>query len=198
MDTISLQRLKTIEEYLDINGQPAPYYVHDEYKKVNLFPKRAVIGKGSPQEIKKALQEGLDESNTIGIDCSGFICHVIASTQKITSVIRHPSLNLFTRFRFFIRPIEKTSVGILIHPVNAVIVSQVSEIQPWDLIHIGDIHIMIIYNVENGVIYYTHASETEKMAVKSKIEIIDSTNSLENQKWLDTSTQQYYHVRPQT
>ena len=192
MDTISLQRLRVIEEYLNINGQPAPYYVHDYYRKFNFFPNRVLIGKGSPEEIRSAIQQGLGKLRRIGIDCSGFVCHIIASTQPITSVIKHPSSNPLTRLRFFLRPIENASVRILIHPINVEPVNKVSEIQPWDLIHVSDIHIAIVYNVEDNVIYYAHASEKEGRVAKGQIEIIDPASSLEKQGWSNASTQQYY------
>lgn len=187
MSKISPKGLVTIEKYLNICGKPTPYYLHS-FKRINLFPNRVYIGKGSPEEIIDALQSQ-NSSEQIGIDCSGFVCHIIHSTVPITSVIKHPSPNLITKIRFFLRPIEKISVKVLIHPVNAIVINDISQIQPWDLIHTWDLkdnrkrHVLIVFEVDDNIIHYAHASQTENKVVKGKFEITDPSGSLEDQKW---------------
>ena len=192
MEKNSQLRLSVIEQYLNINGQPARYYVHDDFKKFNLFPKRVYVGKGSPNEIKKALAQDKSNSLRIGIDYSGFICHVIEATQPITSVIKHPSTTLLIQLRYMIRPIEKISVSVLIDPINSTPINEVDQIRTWDLINVGDQHVMLVYQVLDNTISYVHSSEKEKFVTKNKIRITDINKPLEEQMWFDHSTKEYF------
>lgn len=187
MNSKSSLRIEVIRRYLDINGYPAPYYIY-KYKGINLFPKRVYIGKGTPDEIADALKLRPDEAGRIGIDCSGFVCQVLCSTRPITSIIRHPSSNPFTQLRFYLRPIEKTSVRVLIDPVNSTAITSVNQIQPWDLINIGDSHIMIFYRRDNNKLHYAHASTTKKRVITDTISLVNPEESIEKQRWSDITS----------
>ena len=194
-DSATLRR-QVIPAYLDINGQPAPYYVHDAHRAFNFFPPRALIGKGSPDEIRSALARGWASQRPIGIDCSGFVCHVLAASQPIITLIRHPASSLLTQLRFYLRPIENCSVHVLIHPVNAQIIPAVRAIRPWDLIHIGDRHILIVDDVQQDLITYAHASETGKRVMRGSIQITTPSQSLVDQNWADDATRRYFADYP--
>jgi hypothetical protein len=187
---MSHKRRKTIEKYLNIQGKPAPYYLH-KYDQFNFFPRRVFIGKGTPEEIGVAIHHN---PNGIGIDCSGFVCHVFASTQPIRSLIRYPSSNFLAQLRFLIRPIENINVKVLIHPINVYSITLVTQIESWDLIHIDQIHIMLIYHVEKNIIYYAHASKNHREVICGEILLIDHNESLGYQQWSDPIYQLQYRA----
>jgi hypothetical protein len=195
MKTISLQGMETIEKYLNIAGKPAQYYLHKR-QRFGFFQGRVFIGKGSPEEMVTAIHQNQDRGRQIGIDCSGFVCHIIDSTQPVTSVIRHPSSTLLYRLRFLLRPIENISVRVLIHPINAVPVTDVSQIQPWDLIHMGERHVMIVYCRDSNTIRYAHASRAKQEVVVGKIAISAPTSSLGEQTWSEDFSLKDYEKYP--
>lgn len=171
--------LKIIDEYLNKPDEPTPYYRYT--KKRGFLQKRHLIGKGSPTEIKKY---------KVGVDCSGFVCHIIDSNKKIKTVIKPTSNNSLNKLLFFFRPIENINVKTLIHPKNSAPVLT-KNIKPGDLIHIGSKHILIIYKTTVNKIHFAHSSDKHLTVTTSVVTITDSTKSLGYQVWQD----EYYHHR---
>lgn len=170
-----------IEKYLTIiDGKPCPYFKNTN-NRFNIFRNKALIGKGTPEEIMKVLKQ----NEKAGIDCSGLVCHILNSFCPIKNIIINPSKNLILKLRFFIRPIENINVKILIDPINSIPVNDVSNIKKWDLIYIGNDHVLLIYRINNKVIDYIQASEIRKKVVKGSIKITQPDKKLAYQKWSD-------------
>lgn len=216
-ESLSPASLAIIEGYTNV-----PYF--NNKSKGRRAGLRVEIGKGSPQEISDevkdmALREKNDIKNlsgvslkkfmvehNLGIECSGFVFHVLNEEIKsrgkgnLASLLSFPfSTGFIGGIRAKLRPIENTDVKTFAHDQNS------KSIQMKD-VRIGDIvtmisetksdHILVVYQIdyENNVpktLYYTHAmawptdGEFNHGLHKGKIEISDINKPLIKQTWIE-------------
>lgn len=221
-EVIHEEVLNRIKDYTNLtlgnSNVVTPYFINDKRRK----DLRAMVGKGTPEEIimeakiweklKGAKFSSLDSQEIkqflsdrgIGIDCSGFIVHILdAYTQKVKgrhlwSYLKLTHNGIINSLRYMLRPVEQLGANIITDTQNCNVVS-ISEVQPMDLIRSrstrlnGD-HIMIVIEVERnqeGVvkkITYAHSTPHfgKDNGVKfGEIEIIDETKTLELQNWME-------------
>jgi hypothetical protein len=185
-------------------------------------------GKGSPEQIRKALIKtaqkhnlNLTEASTeeikklmvqhgIGIDCSGFVYHVLDRylreryhTSLARHILRYPGA-IGVLERIVLRPqrVRRCSAATLTSKLNTIEIELVKDMQPGDMIRLTHAdwkgkHIAIIVDVDAHYITYAAASEYTKDpdCHLAKIEIIDSTKGLEAQNWLEQTqdNKKYVH-----
>ncbi len=202
------------------NNVICPYFNNKRQKVRGAL--RALIGKGSPEEIVEeatiiALRKHLDlrtldeqtiktflVDNNLGIDCSGFVYHVLdaeinatkgTSLKKLISFpfASSPIRKILTR----LRPVENTNVKTFAHEKNSSLMS-LSEITAGDFItligskKIGNPdHILLVASVEEHVVTLVHSFKLPKDGKYNHgikhctVTITDPTKSLILQKWDD-------------
>lgn len=195
---------------------------------------RATIGKGSPKEIFdeveiSALREKVDLrtlsndtlkkfliDHTIGIDCSGFVYHVLNAEsrfRKLGTLDKHLHFpfchGIVSKIRCKIRPTENTSVQTIASNANSHVVAQ-SDIQPGDFITMtkrpdapederARDHIILIHQIEyqNFVpttIHYSHSMAWPTDGTighgvrQGVIEIVDPSKNILEQRWTENHT----------
>ncbi len=212
-----------IKQYfkMDILGVQitAPYYRNIKRVRAEL---RSLVGKGTPEELieetviyaklhnfffenksEKDVREFM-ESEGIGIDCSGFISHVLDFWLKKSGVggignnIKYPQASFRTTIARKLRVIENISADLLTNELNSTKVN-LANVKPGDLLRLkgekrGD-HLAMIYSVEKDDfskkvirITYVHSSPAygkENGLRLGEIEIIDQNKNLNEQKWLE-------------
>ena len=192
-----------------------PYYIN----KYNRHDLQALVGKGLPQEIENevliwAKLRGIDlcaltndeirsfmQKEGIGIDCSGFVYHLLDAWAKITkkrSISRFLKYDKGLRLKIaiLIRPAINISADRMTNATNTNIVN-LEDVKPGDLLRLkaltkGD-HIAIILRVfvKDGVPTAIEIAESSQQygvnnGIRiSKIKIIDINKSLLEQEWLD-------------
>lgn len=193
-----------------------PYFINRK----NTRDLRAMVGKGTPAEIKmeseiwaKIKGISLDQLDSesikdfliergIGIDCSGFVAHIInAIYKKISGKAVWKELipkesSFFGKLKYFLRPVEQLGAHVLTSSNNTDIV-QINQARVLDLIRSsskklnGD-HIMLVTDVkrdESGTvseIEYTHSTPYygKLNGVKKGVIKIKHTDlPLEKQEW---------------
>ncbi len=227
--TLSPQALETIQQYLHfpINGETfaIPYYNNRRAKvRAGL---RAMIGKGSIDDIREeldivCLKQHVDTQtlsaeqakkllvdHNIGIDCSGFVYHVLNNeylAQKkgtLASHIRFPkTYNLFRSLIRRWRVIENINVELLASDDNSSIVS-LSDVLPGDMIVIIDAgytgavdHVILIESVDKAgdltvnlhlVHSFRWSSETNTQhgVRRGEIHVHDISKPLLQQEWVE-------------
>ncbi|BCX14025.1 MAG: hypothetical protein KatS3mg085_557 [Candidatus Dojkabacteria bacterium] len=214
---------KFINRYFELNlgnkKVTCPYFINTAKKK----DLRALLGKGSPDEIEieakiweKVKGVNFDLMNhdeirnflvdrNIGIDCSGFVTHVInfwyklETGRNIWSKIKVPiKKTLFGKILFYLRPVEKIGANYLTNLENSRSV-ELNEILPGDLIRLktqkrNAHHVLLVEEVirKNGKvkqINYIHSTPNygKLSGVKrASIKVHDETKPLEDQEWLET------------
>ncbi len=195
-----------------------PYFINRK----NTRDLRAMVGKGTPSEIKmeseiwakikginfdqldsESIKNFLTEKG-IGIDCSGFVSHIInAIYKKITgkTIWREliPKDNSFIgRIKYFLRPVEQLGAHVLTSANNTDTVA-INQARVLDLIRSsskklnGD-HIMLVTDIKrdkNGAVLeieYTHSTPYygKLSGVKKGVVRIKHPDlPLEKQEWLE-------------
>src|SRR5260221_3467868 len=220
--TISNIIKETIKQYreLKLDGKTVvtPYFINDKRRK----DLRAMVGKGTPEEIimeskiwEKLKGTDFDTMNEdsikqflidrgIGIDCSGFITHILDSQSQqktgkhVWNFLRIPQNGIIWKLRYWLRPVEQLGAEVLTDKDNTIPIS-IDEVMPGDLIRSkakknNGHHIMIITEVDrnenNSVksITYTHSSAyygTNNGIKEGKIEIVNPNAPLKDQNWLE-------------
>lgn len=214
---------KIVDEYLSLKiGDKyvtTPYFINFTRKK----DLRVMVGKGTSEEIEIEFKiwskiKGFDPySNTekeiksfmstigLGIDCSGFVVHVLNSYLRIfkkKSVWAHFKLpeksSLLLKIGYLLRPAEKLGADIITNSDNCIQIN-LDEVEELDLIRSKSKkqnadHIMLVTDVvrsDNGsvkTIKYAHSTPyyDEFNGVKfGEIEIVDINKPLELQNWLE-------------
>lgn len=221
-ESLPIQIQEFIKEYegLSLGGKlvQCPYFMNIQKKK----DLRAMLGKGTPEEIITeaniwAKVKGVQFRNMseeeiknflinrgIGIDCSGFVSHVLnewyllEKGKSIWNEIYTPRKSLLNWIKFKLRPVEKIGANLLTSTKNATEIS-LKEIHPGDVVRLkwkkrNSHHILLVYQVErneNGdvvKIVYKHSTPyyDKNNGVKTgEIEITDVSQSLENQNWTE-------------
>ena len=195
-----------------------PYFINDKRRK----DLRAMVGKGTPEEIimeariweklKGVHFEQMDApsikefltSRGLGIDCSGFIVHILDAytTQTmhkhIWSLLKIQSGGLAALVRYKLRPVEQLGAGTITNADNTFEV-ELKDIKVMDLIRSKSIklngeHIMIVSKIttdqNNNVIEieYTHSTPHYGAlnGVKTGlIKVTDINKALEEQEWVE-------------
>jgi hypothetical protein len=180
------QAQQIVDGYLRINVDgveaPCPYHINPGLYSTN----RALLGKGSPQEIealaakwfKKYAMYARGSSATlrsfllacgIGVDCSGFAAWVLNGVTESTlnrpiwKCLKFPGLRRNAVSK--IRPMENISANLLTGHTNSQPVARLSQIKPGDLIRVASWHhvvaiIEVGLNKSGGVSYFQYAQSS--------------------------------------
>lgn len=214
---IDPQAWAVIERYLSLNiGEKkvvTPYYINSGHIK----DLRVMVGKGSPTEIEMetriwAQLKGLDlnsmsaeeirdfmRQRRIGVDCSGFVFHVLASMNK---KLKFPKPTLWRRFKFWLRPAENFGADIITSELNTKKVD-LNDIRPGDLIRSKtprlDIdHVMLVTKVHlsnSGLPeYFEYAHSSGQFGKASGVRIggvviTNPSGELKDQQWQEQDEQ---------
>ena len=223
-EKISDKAQKVINDYmfLKVNGKTinTPYFINPRSRK----DLRAMVGKGTPEEIimeskiwEKIKGVNFDQMSEkeikdflinrgIGIDCSGFIVHVLDALsmerngKHVWSFLK-PTVyrKIIGPLMYRLRPVENLGAEIITNEKNSVPV-EIKDVMPGDVIRskakqTNGHHIMLVTEVlrddsTNQVvaIKYTHSSPYygDKMGVKTgEIRIKDITKPLWDQEWTE-------------
>lgn len=211
-----------IERYknLQLGGKlvTCPYYMNLARAK----DLRAMVGKGLPEEIEieariweklkgvdfelmteKEIKDFLKNRN-IGIECSGFVVHVLDKVVKATKgkhiwrFLKLPKKGLLHKIAYVLKPVEKLGADIITNDENSVHVD-VKDVQPGDLIRSkwkrkNSHHVILVYKVvkndEGKVeeIHYVNSTEQYGDANgvrEGYIRVTDESKQLQDQEWID-------------
>lgn len=181
---------------------------------------RSLVGKGTPEEIEEEIRiyaklRGFDLNNSsakqirdfmqtqgIGIDCSGFVSHVLnvwlksVGKGRIWSNIKFPKASLYRSFVRSLRPIENISADLLTSDLNAEKV-ELKNISIGDLLRLKGLqrghHVAIVTEVsrttEGKLLNFKYAESSENYGDEngvriSKVQVVDENKELKDQKWL--------------
>lgn len=186
-------------------GKGTPQEIIDEAELIALKEKTSLSQKSS-QEIKKFLVD-----HKLGIDCSGFVYHVLEAefrerfNTSLKSVLVFPYATSFLRRLIASwRPIENTNVKTFAHERNSINVD-LSAVEPGDLIvlccakepsHHPD-HVVLVEKVEYNDtshvqnIHYVHSFQWSTDGLynhgikQGSITITDPKQSIINQHWTE-------------
>ena len=213
------QAQRVVDAYLHIKvggvAAPCPYHINPGIRASN----RALLGKGSPQEIEslaaryfKIYDMHTDDPETlrsflsscgIGVDCSGFASWVLNGVteaklgQPIWKCLRFPGLRRNAVSK--LRPLQNISANLLTGPVNARPLADLSEVRPGDLLRVaGWHHVVVIIEVgldKSGKAAYFQYAQSSCMygqgsGVRTGYAIIKRPQgSLLDQQWFDNHPQ---------
>ncbi|NCS72384.1 MAG: ATP-grasp domain-containing protein [Candidatus Magasanikbacteria bacterium] len=211
-----------IEQYLNLNiaGKKVntPYF--NNRRSAVRGALAVLIGKGSPKDIEEELQiislkERTDLSNlptekikeflvenNLGVDCSGFVYHVLdalvqdTKNKKLKQIIHFPLAKSVVRKMIAkLRPAENCGVTTLAHESNTKKIA-LKDVQAHDLIiFLGSgpkqdyNHVMFVESVDNKIIKYIHAykwpsdGKYNHGVRRGQIEINDLTKNILEQIW---------------
>lgn len=207
---------RTLDHYLHLQIDSAecttPYHINP-----GLFSRnRALIGKGNPADIEATATscfKSLDMHTRgeaarlkaylvacgIGVDCSGFVSHILGDITKeklgkpLPSCLRFPGFR--GRLTSKMRPIENISARLLTNPLNTAQVNDLNKLKPGDLIRVLDgSHILIItevgLNKDRKVNYFEYAHSSCRYGAESGARtgycvIKNPTGLLADQQWFD-------------
>lgn len=212
-----------IHEYthLPIAGKEVvcPYYINKFKERAGL---RVLVGKGDPGEIvkevkvwaklkdfnlAKATEDQIRDfmmDRSIGIDCSGFVVHIIGywiksvKRKRLQDYLVFPKNDIINRLRRLLRPVENMGANMLTSSDNCRKINNLNSVLPGDFIRSkGKIknahHIMLVRRVTkiDGVvkeIEYVHSSryyEDQNGVRFGLIKVIDPSKSLAEQQWTE-------------
>lgn len=222
---------KVVDRYLNLQlgGKSviAPYYINIQRKK----DLRALVGKGTPEEMEMEAKiweklKGVNFSEMsefdirnflmqrgIGIDCSGFIMHVINSWYKaergktIWGKMKPYTRSLLHKLAYKLKPVEKLGAEIITNENNAIKIN-INDVLPGDVIRSkwkrkNAHHILLVskvtYDENSNVSEIEYVNSTEQYGdnngVRSgKIVIKDPNLPLEKQKWIDSDENGVNHT----
>ncbi len=176
---------------------------------------RVLVGKGTPSDIveeteliarrehvdlKKLASEDISKflvDHNLGVDCSGFVYHVLNAESQLKSQLKFPNASLLRKLLAKLRPAENTNVKTLAHKKNSVDVT-LSDIQPGDLItmvgskKVGNPdHVLLVENFDGDTITYVHSyklpsdGKYDHGIKHGEIEITNAKQSILDQRWDD-------------
>jgi len=217
---------KIIERYMNLNiggkNVRCPYFINT-YRKKDL---RVMVGKGDPDEIETEIKLWAKIKNFnlnckdisqirefminigIGIDCSGFVVHVLnmyfksLGSKSIWRYFKLPrEYGLFLKIGYLLRPAEKLGAEIITNQDNCHKINKIRDIKVLDLIRSkskvqNGHHVMIVTDlkfkdIDNKLEYIEYAHSTphfgDKNGVKyGRIKIKNEDLGLEDQIWEET------------
>lgn len=208
-------------EGLELGGKHVrtPYFINTKRKR----DLRALVGKGTPEEIiveariweklkgislnkmtDKEVREFLI-SKGLGIDCSGFVIHVLdywyfsIKNKHIWGEMKFaPGRGLLRDLKLKIRPAENLGANTITSEINSDPI-EIKDVRPGDLIRskwkkVGTHHVQLITKVQYDesnlpvMIEYTHSTpyygDTSGVRV-GQIRILDPNKPLYDQEWLE-------------
>lgn len=227
--TLSKQGLSMIDSFLHLKiGErtvPVPYVNNKRARLRAGF--RVMIGKGTPEEIAEEADILLHKAKihlsalsnadlsafladrNLGIDCSGFVYHVLNAELQarglngIERYVRFPyAKTIIRKWLVTMRPVENINVATLAHEANSREVS-LSDIRPGDMIVIIAAekqsypnHIILIHAIEYSentpqTIHYTHSFQWSSDGKyghgvrQGMIKILDTNKPLAEQRWVE-------------
>jgi len=153
--------------------------------------------------IKKFLVD-----NGLGVDCSGFVSHILREhyreTRKMDITSKFYFVPLTNYFRYVIswlRPLENMSVKRYASDQNTKKINSISEIIPGDVLILLETgpqknrnHIILITENDGKIIKYAHArawsmeGKYDHGVARGEIRIIKPNESLLNQEWVEFGT----------
>ncbi len=212
-----------IEEYKNLKfGQNlvcTPYYINASKSK----DLRVMVGKGTPEEIimeakiwAKIKGINLDQTSSadikkfleekgIGIDCSGFVVHIMNEWVKLQThkpiwhFVKVRNHGILGGLKYRLKPVENIGAEVLTNEDNCDKI-EIKDVQPGDLIRSkakknNGHHIMLVTQVELDDktnlptrITYTHSSPYygDLNGIKTgDIKIVDINKPLQDQEWLE-------------
>ena len=215
--TLSQPALDIIRQYETLqfgDKQICTPYFNNKRQKIR-GALRVLVGKGTPSdiveeaelmarrehvELKKLSSEDVSKfliDHNLGIDCSGFVYHVLNAEKPLKSRLKFPNTSLLRKLLTKLRPAENTNVKTLAHKKNSSEV-KLSDIQPGDLItmvgskKVGNPdHVLLVENTTNDVISYVHSytlpsdGKYDHGIKHGEIEITDAKKSIVDQRWDD-------------
>lgn len=191
--TLLPQSMRVLSDYIDFVFHKAhahiPYY-NNKTKRVR-GTLRVYVGKGNPKDIHDEIEHVLIKShikkevltdeallqilikNNIGIDCSGFVYHVLDQeciNRGYSNLSKHIrfvyATNIIRKIKCILKPAQNTDVKTLSHEKNSTQID-LNHVLPGDIITMTDNndenehnHILLIHQVEsqNGITYKIHYS----------------------------------------
>lgn len=200
------------EIYLKYSSIPVPYYntknINFSERILRKLKSSAYKGKGSIDSIKAILNdlktresEKLSDNEIlykhgIGIDCSGFISHLLDSytrskfSKHIWEFYTRKTLNPYFLIRMKINPIQAMlNANTLTSNENTISIKQVKDAKPLDLIRMsGGKHLAMIYKMyykDNllKMIEYIHSTEGVGVC-NGFIKIKNENETVFKQDWL--------------
>lgn len=227
--TLSIEAQNVINQYLNFpigNITVSIPYFNNKRTKVRAGL-RVLIGKGSPEDIKEeveiiCLKNKINKQNItkneakkilidnqIGIDCSGFVYHVLNAEMKaqgkeeLKTKLRFPNTtNIIRKIIRHFRAIENIDVKLFASDKNSQLV-ELKNIQPGDMIVLIDAgyagtvdHIMLVESIEYKEgqpikIQLVHSfawssdGPLNHGVRRAEINIIDIAKSILEQKWIE-------------
>ncbi len=216
-NTLSQQALDMIQAYESLqfgDKQIITPYFNNKRQKVR-GALRVLVGKGTPSDIveeaelmarrthvdlKKLSKEDITKflvDHNLGVDCSGFVYHVLNAEKPLKSRLKFPNTFLLRKLLTTLRPVENTNVKVLAHEKNSTDVA-ISDIQPGDIItmigskRVGNPdHVLLVESTENNVITFVNATglhcfgKYDHGIKHGEIEITDAKKKIQDQRWDD-------------
>lgn len=214
---------KVIDEYLNLplGGKKVncPYYINPKTQRAGL---RVLVGKGDPGEIAREMNviaqlKSVDlsilnkdeirlfmQDSHVGIDCSGFITHILnywlknQGDRPLISYIKFENNDIFNKLKRKLRPVEQLGAKLLTNLENCREISELNNIRPGDFLRSKGLrknshHIILISEVtlEDGKVTeleYVHSIKgynAENGVRFGKILITDNKRKLEDQVWTE-------------
>lgn len=150
---------KVINEYnsLLIGGKSivVPYFINPKSQRAGL---RVMIGKGDPGEISREVKvlaqlKGIDLNEMtneqirefmmdqkVGLDCSGFIVHVLnywlvqQGDSRLIKYLEFPNNSFVAKAKRKLRPVEQIGANLLTNEENCKVIKNLNDVRPGDLI----------------------------------------------------------------
>ncbi|MEI7578795.1 MAG: hypothetical protein WCJ58_02015 [bacterium] len=220
---VSAGAQKVINEFQELHFYEkkvlCPYFMNIRKQRGGL---RVLVGKGDPGEIvrevivwAKVKHFDLQKANpdqirifminqNIGIDCSGFITHVInywlheQGDKPLIKSLVFKNNDPISRLKRLLRPVENIGANLITAEDNCEKIEQVKDIAPGDLIRLkgrlkNSHHVMLVFSVtkENELVKEFQLVESTKDYGKgngirfSKVIITDQNLGLKEQTWTD-------------
>jgi hypothetical protein len=214
---------KVIDEYLNLplGGKKiaCPYYINPKSQRAGL---RVLVGKGDPGEIARevnviaqlksvdltVLNEDeirlLMQDSHVGIDCSGFLTHILnywlknQGDRPLISYVKFENNDLLSKLKRKLRPVEHLGAKLLTNLDNCKEVTEINDIRPGDFIRSKGMrknshHIILISEVtledervtELEYVHSIKGYKAENGVRFGKILITDINKSLEDQIWTE-------------
>jgi len=216
-----------ISEYfnLPIGGKKikSPYFMNIRKQRAGL---RVLVGKGKAEEIVREVQVlakvkkiNLNElsddqirkfmiSQDLGVDCSGFVTHILnfwlhqTGKKPLIHYLQFPDNSLIKKLKCKLRPVENIGANLLTGNLNCDKITDLNDIKPGDLVRLkgrqkNSHHVMIVSKVtleDNVIKSFEYTESTRDYGDDNGIRIgtVIITNpdgELKDQNWTDIDPQ---------
>jgi len=217
--------------FKDVSDVRCPYYINKKYPHRGQL--KALVGKGTPTDIVEEAKiisiqywygifdkHGLCHIPTekraeelrkylidvgLGIDCSGFVTHILnvhfkeANGLNILRLLpRAYFMSFFRELICFFRPVENIGVRAYVSDKTTTKIEKISDISPADVVVMLEIgpnkkrnHILLITEINGNTIKYAHArawsceGQYGHGVAKGEIYIVNPNDGLLEQEWTE-------------